>query len=62
MNKQEFEEKIERTIEDAAAHMEERIDKAMVKAEKKSRGQQTVSLNPPTARRKQKRVNELSFL
>lgn len=35
MNKQEFEEKIERTIEDAAAHMEERIDKAMVKAEQK---------------------------
>ena len=35
MNKQEFEEKIERTIEDATAHMEERIDKAMVKAEQK---------------------------
>ena len=35
MNKQEFEEKIERTIEDAAAHMEEPIDKAMVKAEQK---------------------------
>ena len=35
MNKQEFEEKIERTIEDAAAHMEERIDKAMIKAEQK---------------------------
>lgn len=37
MNKQEFEEKIERTIEDAAAHMEEPIDKAMVKAEQKNR-------------------------
>ena len=35
MNKQEFEEKIERTSEDAAAHMEERIDKAMIKAEQK---------------------------
>lgn len=35
MNKQEFEEKIERTIEGAAAHMEERIDRAMTKAEQK---------------------------
>lgn len=35
MNMQEFEEKIERAIEDATAHMEERIDKAMVKAEQK---------------------------
>lgn len=35
MNKQEFEEKIERTIEDATAHMEERIDKAITKAEQK---------------------------
>lgn len=35
MNKQEFEEKIERTIEDATAHMEEHIDKAMIKAEQK---------------------------
>lgn len=61
MNKQEFEEKIERTSEDAAAHMEERIDKAMIKAEQKSRGQQTVSINPSTVQRKQKRANELSF-
>ena len=38
MKKQEFEEKIERTIEDAAAHMEKRIDKAMIKAEQKNRG------------------------
>lgn len=35
MKKQEFEEKIERTIEDAAAHMEKRIDRAMTKAEQK---------------------------
>ena len=35
MKKQEFEEKIERTIEDAAAHMEERIDRAMTKTEQK---------------------------
>lgn len=35
MNKQEFEEKVERTIEGAATHMEERIDKAMTKAEEK---------------------------
>lgn len=35
MKKQEFEEKIERTIEGAAAHMEERIDRAMTKAEQK---------------------------
>lgn len=35
MNKQEFEEKIERTIENAASHMEDRIDKAMTKAEQK---------------------------
>lgn len=35
MNKQEFEEKVERTIEGAATHMEERIDKAMTKAEQK---------------------------
>lgn len=35
MNKQEFEEKIERTIEDATAHMEEHIGKAMIKAEQK---------------------------
>lgn len=61
MNKQEFEEKIERTIEDAAAHMEEPIDKAMVKAEQKSRRQQTVLINPSTVQRKQKRANELSF-
>lgn len=35
MKKQEFEEKIERTIEGATAHMEERIDRAMTKAEQK---------------------------
>ena len=35
MNKQEFEEKVERTIEGAATHMEEHIDKAMTKAEQK---------------------------
>ena len=35
MKKQEFEEKIERTIEDATAHMEERIDRAMTKVEQK---------------------------
>lgn len=61
MNKQEFEEKIERTIEEAAAHMEERIDKAMIKVEQKSRWQQTVLINPSTVLRKQKRVNELFF-
>ena len=61
MNKQEFEEKIERTIEDAAAHIEERIDKAMIKAEQKIEMAADRFDKSATVQRKQKRANELSF-
>lgn len=61
MNKQEFEEKIERTSEDAAAHMEERIDKAMIKAEQKIEMATDRFDKSATVQRKQKRANELSF-
>ena len=62
MNKQEFEEKIERTIEDAPPHIEERIDKAIIKPEQKIEMATDRFDKSATVQRKQKRANELSFL